>query len=85
MIPIGPKGVETAVVEPAVVDSGGQALAAPGAPGINDGTSSAGGHPVTETVATGTLQQAGLKCTFHDLDPLKMVFGFSHRAAKRSK
>lgn len=48
---------------------GGQAGAAFGATGLDDLTAVGGGHTSTETVVTGALQAARLKCAFHDAVP----------------
>lgn len=46
--------------------SGAEALATLAATRVDHGATALGGHTRTKSVATGTLQSAWLKCTFHD-------------------
>jgi len=45
--------------------SGRKALAAPGAPAVDYQSAVLGGHTCTETMGPGSLENAGLKCSFH--------------------
>ena len=61
------------VVTGRLIQSGGQALAALGATGTDDGATTTSGHTGAKAVVTGTLQAAGLKSTLHVSDPCKLV------------
>ena len=59
--------------------SGGKALPALGAAGLDDGSAGAGGHAGRKTVSARALQAAWLKCTLHVSIPCKKWFSPSRR------
>jgi len=53
------------------MESGGEAFATLGPSCVEYGATTTGGHTGTESVSSGSLQEAGLKCAFHDVVPFK--------------
>jgi len=66
-------------------ESGGKAFAPLGSSCTEYGATATGGHTGTETVSSGSLQEAGLKSTFHDVDPSNICSGSARAAAMGNK